>query len=363
MLAKNTHGLSKVILILLLLISFILGAVLSYVYTMGYYAPSEFRLPEDSTITIESVEVSQQDTRFFNVTVLNPSYSPSDVNITRIETRTVDNNKTNVMTETSPALPFILRRGQSQKFKATWNWANYTGAQLPYSDKPVEIRVFTRNGRGEIYELVRPLVTLTITDVEFDPAVSIDYFNLTVQNSEASQTYVNITSFNLGGNIIPKDKVTPSLPYTLSPGSSPVEFKCSYNWVALMNQSQTITVNTLQGYVALRTLTLPQPVVLSVPEVVFNATASTQQFNVTVTNSASSPSYVDVNRITVAVNQQTPVNITQWTADPSSRLDKNSSIIIVCNWDWRSYVGQSANVKVTLYTSQGFVVSKETQIP
>jgi hypothetical protein len=130
-----------------------------------------------------------------------------------------------------------------------------------------------------------------------------------------------------------------------------------------MNQSQTITVNTLQGYVALRTLTLPQPVVLSVPEVVFNAAASTQQFNVTVTNSASSPSYVDVNRITVAVNQQTPANITQWTADPSSRLDKGSSIIIVCNWDWSSYVGQSADVKVTLYTSQGFVVSKETQIP
>ena len=363
MLAKNTHGMSRIILILVLLITFILGVVLSYVYNMGYYAPSEFRLPKDSAITIESVEISQQDTRFFNVTVLNPSYSPSDVNITRIETRTADNNRTNVMTEISPGLPFPIKRGQSQKFKATWNWANYTDIQFPYSDKPVEIRVLTEDGRGVIYELVRPLVTLTITDVEFNPAVSVEHFNLTVQNSQDSQTYVNITSISLGGNIVSLDKVNPDLPYTLSPGANPVKFQCFFNWIALMNQSQTIGVNTLQGYVALRPLNLPQPVVLSIPEVIFNAAISTQEFNMSVTNSASSPSYVDVNRITVAVNQLPLDNITQWTAHPSSRLEKNSSTTIVCSWNWSNYAGQSANAKITLYTSQGFVISKETQIP
>ncbi|HKZ93250.1 MAG TPA: hypothetical protein VJ249_01550 [Candidatus Bathyarchaeia archaeon] len=362
-LVRSIHGLSKIILILLLLISFIVGALFSYVYTMGYYAPSEFRIPEKPVITIQSVEFSEQNTRFFDVTLLNPSYSLSDVNITRIEARTTDDNRVHVITEAIPGIPFILRKGHSQTFRATWNWANYTGIRLPYTDRPVEIRIFSQDGRGEIFELKRPLTILIITDLEFNPGISVNHFNVTVQNLESSQTYVNVSAFSLEGNVVPTDKVTPNLPYALSPGDSPVKFQCFYNWTALMNQSITVGVSTLQGYIALRTRTLPEPVILDIPQVILNATTSTEQFNVTVTNAAASSTYVDINRITIAVNQQAPINITQWMPDPSSRLDKNSTVLIVCNWNWSSYAGQSATVKVTIYTSQGFIVSKETQIP
>jgi len=40
-------------LIILLLLAFVVGATLSYVWTMGYYASSEFQLPEKTNITIE----------------------------------------------------------------------------------------------------------------------------------------------------------------------------------------------------------------------------------------------------------------------------------------------------------------------
>jgi len=363
-LTRDIAGISKIILVLLLLVSFIAGALFSYVYTMGHYAPSEFRIPEKPVMTIQNVEFSKQDAHFFDVTVLNPSYSPSDVNITRIEARTTDDNIVHVITSTVPPIPFVLQKGYSQTFRATWNWANYTGIRLPYTDRPVEIRVFLQDGRGEIFETRKPLTRLVITELEFDPSISINHFNVTVENLESSETYVNITAFAIEGNLVPADQVTPLLPYTLNPGDSPVQFQCFYNWSGLMGQSATVGVDTKQGYIAHRTKDLLGPVTLDIPipQIVFNATISTQQFNITVTNHANSSTYVDVDRITVAVGQQTPLNVTQWTADPSSRLDRNASVLIVCTgWDWSTYNGQL--VKITVYTAQGFIVSKETQIP
>lgn len=361
-LVHGNKGISKILLILFLLISFVFGALFSYVYTIGYYAPSEFRVPDKPTISVQSVVFDPQNTRFFDVTVLNPSYSQSDVNITRIEARTTDDNMVHVVTESQPSIPFTLARGQFQTFRATWDWGNYTGIKLPYTDRPVEIRVFLQDGRGEILELKRPLVRLIITGLEFNQSISVEYFYIEVQNLGSSQTYVNITAFSLEGTQIAPDKVTPSLPLTLNPSDSPLRFQCFFNWTAFMGKAITIGVSTLQGYIASRTLILPQPVILNIPQVTFNATISTQQFNITVVNAVNSSTYVDINRITVAVNQQNPINIT-WTAYPSSRLETNSSIIIVCDWDWSSYKGQSATVAVTVYTSQGFVVSKETGIP
>jgi len=361
-LTHDVTGISKIILVLLLLISFILGAVLSYVYTMGYYAPSEFRTPEKSSITIQSVEFSKQDTHFFDVTVLNPSYSPSDVNITRIEARTTDDNKVHVTTDTVPPIPFLLQKGHSETFRTTWNWANYTGIRLPYTDRPVEIRVFLTDGRGEILELKRPLTRLIMTEFGFNQSVSVNHFNVTVQNLESSETHVNITTFVIKGNQVTADKVTPRLPYTLNPGDTPVKFQCFYNWTGLMGQSATIGVDTHEGYIAQETVPLPKPVTLNVSQAVFNAMISTQLFNITVTNHANSSTYVNIDRITVTVDQQAPVNITQWTAYPSSILGTNESVLIVCTgWGWNAYAGQP--VKITVYTAQGFIISKETQIP
>lgn len=76
-LIHDIKGISKLVLILLRLIDFVLGALLSYIWTMGGYAPPEFHLPSQANVTIEKVELDVQNARFFNVTALNPSYSPS----------------------------------------------------------------------------------------------------------------------------------------------------------------------------------------------------------------------------------------------------------------------------------------------
>jgi hypothetical protein len=363
-LTRDVTGISKIILIVLLLVSFITGALFSYVYTMGHYAPSEFRIPEEPVMIIQDVEFSEQDAHYFDVTVLNPSYSPSGANITRVEARTTEDRIVHVVTTSVPPLPFLLQKGESQTFRASWNWASYTGIKLPYIDSIVEIRVFLEDGRGEIFETRRPLTRLLITEHKFDPSISVNHFNLTVENFESSETYVNLTAFTIDDTPLPTGSTTPSLPYTLNPGDDPVQFQCFYNWTGLMGQSITVRAETTQGYIAQRTLTLPKPVILDIPssQIIFNAIISTQKFNITMTNHANSSTYVTLERITVAVGQQAAVNITQWTAFPSSVLDTNASILIACTgWEWSTYAGQT--VKITVYTTQGFVVSRETKIP
>jgi len=357
----DAKGISKLILILLMLFFFAVGALFSYMYTMGFYAPSEFKLPNESIITIESVEFYDQNTSFFNVTILNPSYSPSSVEVTRIETRTPDDNKIHVITNTQPALPYQLERGEIRTFQAMWNWANYTGINLPYTDQPIEIRVFLADKRGEILEVKRPLTTLVITDLVFNSSISVNHFNATVQNVGSSKTFVNITEISIGGNVI--STVSPNLPYSLNPGEAPVQFQCFYNWTDVQGREVTVRISTLQGYIAERTQTLPKPVVLDILQIVFNATLSTNQFNVTVSNAADSSTYVDINRITVTVGEGDAIDISQWVADPSSRLETNASVLIMCTWDWSSFKGQSLTAKITVYTSQGFTVSKEALIP
>jgi hypothetical protein len=358
----DTTGASRIFLILLLAIAFIAGALFSYIYTMGYYAPFEFLLPNKPVFTIQSAEFSKHDTSFFDVTVVNPSYSQSEVNITRIEARTTDDNRIHAITSTVPQLHFLLPRGRSQTFRAYWNWANYTGIKLPYADVPVEIRVFLQDGRGEIFELRRPLTNLIISELKFNQSISVNHFNVTVQNPASSETYVNITAFTIEGSFVPTDGVSPGLPYTLKPDDPPVRFECRYNWTRFMSQNATVTVRTHQGYMAQYTALLPKPVTLNITQILFNATINTQ-FSINVTNHADSSTYVDIDRITVTVDQQTPVNITQTTPSLPLELDKNASIPIICTWDWSTYTGQPVTVKITVYTSQGFIVSKETQIP
>jgi len=256
-LIHEVWGVSKLILILLLLVSFIVGALLSYIWTMGYYAPQEFHLPSQANVAIERVEFFAQNATFFNVTILNPSYSNSSVKITRIAAITKEDNRLHEINASSPPLPYVLERGVSQIFKCNWNWASYNGIKLPYTDAPVEILVLIEDGSGATFEVKRPVVTL-VSEVMFNSSISLIYFNVTVRNLNSSATYVNVTSIRVDVTNITPDMVTPSLPYGLSRGDLPVTFRVSWNWTDYQGRIIAISVSTQQGYVPNRIqLTLP----------------------------------------------------------------------------------------------------------
>ena len=256
-LLHDVKGVSKLILIILLLLSFVVGALLSYVWTMGFYAPQEFNLPKGSSVSIEGVSFSPQDASYFNVTVLNPSYSKSTVKLTKITALTPDNNKLHDVTISDPPLPYTLERGQSVTLKCNWNWASYTGITLPYASTSVHVLVDIEDGSGATFTVKEPLVSFSISEVTFNSTIAYTHFNITVVNQQASETYVNITSISVNVTGITADMINRTLPYGLAPGDEPATFKVAWNWFDYRNQTVTIGVRTLQGYVDYRTVTLP----------------------------------------------------------------------------------------------------------
>lgn len=218
-LIRNAVGISTLIFILLLLVAVIVGAVLSYMWTMGYYVSLELRLPENPTITVTNVAFDPQDPTFFDLTLLNPSFSPFSVSVTQVMVSTEDGVLDDVAVD--PTLPYELSIGESKTLRCTWNWANYT-------DKNVNIHVFVADGSGATFQAKTPLVELAITGVIFNSTISVTHFNMTVQNSASSATYVNLTSMtvNVNDETLPINETDPSLPYPLDPNSSRT-FVCS----------------------------------------------------------------------------------------------------------------------------------------
>jgi hypothetical protein len=346
-LIHNVTSISKLILIILLLVSFILGALLSYVWTMGGY----YHLPSQANVTIESVEFYVENATFFNVTLLNPSYSLSAVAIEQILVSTNDGLLHNV-TDTLPSLPFPLAPSNSQTFKAYWNWGNYTGQTVNI------VASVADEESGATFQKRTPLMNLTIASIDFYPEISVGYFNITVQ-SMGCKTYVDITKILVNGADV-SNVTTPVLaPYPFNPNST-VTFSIRRNWADLQDKNVTIAVQTLQGYNVYKTVQAPLPVTLSI-NVAFNETISTTSFNVIILNAMTSPTDVDISGVTVNVAGNV-IQIQNWTASPSSKLVRASPVLIVCQWNWPSYQGQVATILVS--TVQGFqATSPPTTIP
>lgn len=345
-LSHNVKGISKLILILLLLVSFIVGALLSYIWTMGFYAPSEYRLSSQGNITIENVEFYPENATFFNVTLLSPSYSPSTVMIGEIIVSTND-GLLHIATKTIPQLPYDLAPGTSQTLQAYWNWANYTG-------QIVDVIVLVSEGESGATSLkLTPFMNLEITSVNFDPAVSETNFTVTVQ-SMRSEAFMNITRITLDGENV---AVSPLLPYTL--GNASVTFTLAKAWSDLQGTNASVKVETLQGFSAYKIQSVPE--VLKVSNIVFNVT-DTSSFNLTVQNVAMPQTTLNITQIQVYIQGET-VTIENATPSLPYILQPDSQIPLKCAWNWSSYQGQSAIATITVSTQQGFSRSAEATIP
>jgi len=349
-LIRNARALSRLSLALLLLVAVIIGALLSYLWVIGYYESLHLQVPEVTTITINNATFVPQDATFFNVTLLNPSLSPSDATITKIAVSTEDSVLHRVG-ETYPSLPYRLARSASETFKCSWNWGNYTG-------ETVQIIVFVEDGSGATFPRVTPLVDLGIT-VDFDPAISVKHFNMTLQNSVSSATYVNVTNIVMDGKTVPPENMTLSLPYTLHANES-ISLTCMWDWTEYQGKDVTIAAHTLQGYVAYHTQAAPPPVNLTITEILFNTT-DTRHFNATVQNSEFSPTYVNVTRITITMENGTTHEVIEVSPPLTYTLHPNASVTFVCAWDWTYYHNQNATV--TIHTLQGYVTSLTQTTP
>ena len=93
--ARNLNAISKLLLILLLLLAMIIGSIFSYLLVIGYYINLDIKVPENTTLSITDVSLNTETTETFDITILNPTYSPTEAKITesRLQHKTTKSTK------------------------------------------------------------------------------------------------------------------------------------------------------------------------------------------------------------------------------------------------------------------------------
>lgn len=351
---RDLRAVSRLALLLLILIAMVLGALMSYMFVMGYYVSIGFQVPTKTSVTIVNAAFSPQNARLFNISLLNPSYSPSSATVKQVAVATEDGTLHKVR-GVIPLLPSLIKPGESKNFTCFWDWSNYAG-----EDVSIIVFIDEKEGSGATFQVKTPFMGLTITKAQFNATISTLHFNLTVQNSKLSATYVNITAITVtAGSLAVLPDVAPPLPRGLNPNSS-FTFKCAWNWTDYRSKNVTIGVQTLQGYRASLTTVTPHRLILNIIDILFNPT-DTAHFNVTVKSDPRTSIPVTIIGIKVTLENGSFVGITQLKPALPYSLPPNASVTFLCQWNWTTHQGQ--NVTITVFTQQGPVVTRNQTIP
>ena len=345
---SDKKAVSTLILIILLLCSAVFGALLSYLWVMANY----YNMPENTSMLIVENAVFPDspnlDFTYFNVTILNPSNSVYEVNITAIQVIVESKSKMYNVTATEPEpLPFLMRRGTRQIFKCLSNWSEFAGENVTI--RPLTL---TANISTATYSCQTPNAKLSLQPT-FDAEESVEYFNLTVMNSGT----LNLTLSDiavLGESIV--NNVTPPLttPYVLASEQS-VTFKCnwSWDWGRIGVRNITITVKTSEGYEATYTTDKLPGAYVYIDEINFDY-SDTTYFNLTVSSSQYSNATIYLKNINLTLTNEAPITLS--TIPPLEIIPipiiPNSSLTIKCLWNWSAY--RDRTIEVSVYTKQGF---------
>jgi hypothetical protein len=346
-------AISLIIVILLVACSAIVGGLISYLWVMSSY----YNMPEDTVMLIvEDLNFSPTNFTHFNLTLLNPSNSVLDVNLTSLRINLEGKNDTQIVTTTEPALPIVIKRGTRQSFKCLRNWSNISGEVVRI--EPVgEV-----NSTEVLYASTRsfPYVTPTAKlgmKASFDDTKSVQSFNLSI-NSYGSGVNLTVSEIRVFGVAV---NVTPSLSEA---GLFPPEiayrfFEVSKNWEGWRGQNVTLSLETVEGYDTSYTTDKVPGASLYVDKVNFDYT-DTSYFNVTVASSEDSTAngILSAVNLTLADNTTIPLNtIPPFDVVPIA-VAPNQSVTVKCLWDWNTH--RNETVTVTAFTNQSFTVSNKT---
>jgi hypothetical protein len=351
-LVNDKKAVSTFILIILILCSLVFGALVSYLWVMANY----YNMPEDTTLLIVTNVVFPSpltiNLTYFNVTILNPSYSISDVNITAFRLSIEGKNEAYNIAATEPdTLPYLLIRGTEHTFKCKKNWSNFAG-------ETVRIEPIAANTSTKSYSYTTPRVKLELTP-DFDVTKSVNHFNLTIENSNSvtNLTLSEIMVFTMPIN----ENVTPIFPYILPPNQSQI-FQCDYNWESLRNENVTITVKSSEGYETVYTTDKLSGAILDVQEVKFDY-RDVMYFNLTISNSEDSTASATINRINLTLQDGTTVVINETIPPITIRsifnmISPNETKTFKCFWNWTQH--RNETLTVDAYTLEDFTISSKT---
>jgi archaellum component FlaF (FlaF/FlaG flagellin family) len=334
----NTKAVSTITLIILIIISAIIGGVISYLFTIAYY----IEMPPGTTVTITKVYIDEKNATAFKVSVLNPSYSPTDATITTIFVSLKTESKLYEILETDPSLVngIIVPKGKTLNITCSllrvedrnMTWGEFAAK---FAGETIIVHVFSSDAPAANIETKMPLVKLNVTDANFDSEISFRRFNITVMNDADSVVNLTIKDIILGG--IEVEEISPELPQYIENGTS-IHFEFKGDWHGVLSTS--LGISTEEGYRFFEIINLTQAYA-TIQNVIIDE-AYTDHFNITVSNLADSSNYVNVTKIVCTLENGT---IIERYYDPPVGIMPNATYTFTINELWREYRGKTINVK------------------
>jgi len=345
LLVPNRKGVSTLILILLLLISAVVGGIITYMFAIAPF----IEVPERTTVNITNVYIDKENATSFKIGVLNPSYSSTNATITRIAINLKGESQLYDITETNPQIGNGITLQRSETLNITCSKVGKDGANVTWGEvagefagKTIAINVFSPDALAANIEKTLPNVKLDVLKMDFDSEVSFRSFNVTVTNPN-SEINLTISKIRVSEIELKENETSPQLPKTVAINET-VEFMCNAIWHDLGNT--TLKIYTQEGYIFSEDLTL-QTVHAEIQKLTFNED-STDHFNVTIFNFPESANYVNVTKIVAALENETTVQ----NDYPSVGIMPNSTSTFIFDWSWKEYRGK--NISVTVYFLQDF---------
>jgi len=345
---SNQKAVSTLTLIILMLCSAVFGAFISYMLVIANF----YLEPEDTVdLVITELNFPVDHADYFDVTIMNPSHSPSGTNITEIYFAVDGEEGVHPVTKTDLGeLPIFLERGTSKIIRCFENWGQFAG-------KIITVHVSATKASGAVRSAETEYVKLDM-EIEFDAAVSCKQFNVTIKNHPQSAINLTLTKVYINGEtpeniVFLPNRENATFPMGL-PSSGNVSFQCFYGWESLVNP--LIRVETSEGYYIEKRANATAIILLLITDVTFNET-NTDEINSTILNSEVSRTLVDITDIVLTYGNGTEYKINGSLTDPSFspyyRLEINETVTFGhCVWNWRNY--RDENITITVYTRQGF---------
>jgi hypothetical protein len=349
--ARNVKAISKILYILLLVLAMVIGSIFSYMILAGYYLGLENNIPENPTISVIDVGLDVQNAESFTITILNPTYSPSEALIS--EAYIIADDVSDKILSLDPTLPYELGTGENVTFNCNWNWGNYIGETL-------KVVFVVNEGSGAVYEIETAVVGLDITAAVFDTE-DTEHFDLTVKNPDYSVIDLSLTKITVtmeNGTVVNIRDTTPTIPATL-PMDSYTTFTCGWDWTTYRGQNVTVSVYTSQGYDYHLTKTTPRSAQLSITDVNFDVN-NASAFELTVENSKNSIVSANLTSVEMQLEDSTIVTATiEQPADLPYTLEIGETVTIRCLWDWSSH--RQETITLAVQTEEGFIGYLQTQ--
>jgi len=349
---RNVKAISTLIVIVLMIVSAIIGGIISYAFTIAYYA----KKPEGTTLTITGVYINKDNVNQFTISVLNPSYSPTDATISRIaislkgETQLYDVVGTEPPIENGITVPVGESKNITcttiKKDNATVKLGELIGS-FGFTGKTIIVHIFSSDSAAANIETTLPFVQINM-DVNFNPTASVKRLNVTMTNDQQSAVNITIKDIEIWGVI--DVKVDPNVreqPITIPKGESR-DFRFNINWSGV-SATVPLIVYTEQGYIFRKELQL-RGFSTSIKSVNFDK-EDTSHFNITILNFDNSASYVNVTKIRCKLDNE-------MYFDQEFNLIgimPNTTRTFMFNWNWKEY--RNRNVTVVAYFLQDFETS------